>query len=297
MKMKMKKLLLTVLSLGLAGCAQLGMTPSNERIVEVASGREISRDELLQKLRAADYVLLGEQHDNAAHHQRRGRLLAELGPGVPVVAEQLTRGQAVLAGPELLPRLEAAGFDAKDWRWPLHEPLFAAAAAPGRMLVGGNAPRELAREVARKGEAALPEDLKAVVLAAPLSQAAQSALDADLVQGHCGMLSGERLIGMRWAQRARDAAMWLALQQVAQAQARPAGLPSVLLAGNGHVRTDYGVAQLIAAQQPTARVASVGFVETGAPREGVPYTYVWITAAPDRSDPCEGMKAMMAPKP
>jgi uncharacterized iron-regulated protein len=287
-----RTLLLTGLALGLGGCAQLGMTPSNERIVEVASGREISRDELLQRLRAADYVLLGEQHDNIVHHQRRGELLTALGPGVPVVAEHMTRGQAVLNGPSLLPRLEAAGFDAKGWRWPLHEALFAAAAAPGRMLVGGNAPREQVREVARKGEAALPDDLKAVALAAPLSQAGQSALDADLVQGHCGMLSGERLVGMRWAQRARDSAMWISLQQAAQAQ----GKPAVLVAGNGHVRSDYGVAQLIAAQQPAARVASVGFVETGAKREGAPYTYLWITAAPSRGDPCEGMKAMMAPK-
>lgn len=293
--MKMIKLLLTGLALALAGCAQLGMTPSNERIVEVASGREISRDELLQRLRAADYVLLGEQHDNAVHHQRRGQLLTALGAGVPVVAEHMTRGQAVLPpllGSELLPRLEAAGFDAKAWRWPLHEPLFTAAAAPGRMLVGGNAPREQVREVARKGEAALPEDLKMVALAAPLGEVGRSALDADLVQGHCGMLAGERLDSMRWAQRARDAAMWLALQQVAQVQGRPA----VLVAGNGHVRTDYGVAQLIAALQPAARVASVGFVETGAKREGAPYTYVWITAAPPREDACAGMREMMEEK-
>lgn len=285
----MKMTFLMGLSLLLAGCAQLGMTPSNERIVEVVSGRAISRDELLQKLRASDYVLLGERHDNAVHHQRRAELLNALGPRVPVVAEHLTRGLAVLNGPELLPRLQAAGFDEKGWRWPLHEPLFAAAAAPGRMLVGGNAPRDLARELARKGQAALPEDLQAITRAAPLDEAGAKALDGELVQGHCGMLGGERLVGMGWAQRARDAAMWLSLQAAAQAQ----GKPAVLLAGNGHVRRDYGVAQLIAAQQPAARVASVGFVETDAQIQGAPYHYVWITAAPKREDPCAGMREMM----
>jgi uncharacterized iron-regulated protein len=289
----MRKLLLMGLSLALAACAELGMTPPNERIVEVASGREISRDELVQRLRANDYVLLGEQHDNPSHHQRRGQLLSSLGASLPVVAEHLTRGQTVQAvqsgGAALLPRLEAAGFSAQNWHWPLHEPLFAVAAAPEHLLVGGNISTELLRALARQGEAALPDDLKAVALAAPLNEAAREALDEDLIEGHCGMLPKERLPGMRWVQRARDAAMWLALQQVGQGHDKPA----VLLAGNGHVRTDYGVAQLIAAQQPHTRFASVGFVETGAQREGLPYTYLWITAAPVREDPCAGMREMM----
>lgn len=276
----------------LTGCAQLpggsDLLP-DERIVEVATGREISRAELLQRLRASDYVLLGEQHDNAAHHARRGELLKDLGAGSPVVAEHLTRGLAVQPGAELLPRLEAAGFEPKGWRWPLHEPLFAAAAAPGHTLLGGNAPRELARQVARQGESALTPELAAVIRPATLAESAQAALDADLVQGHCGMLAGERLVGMRWAQRARDAAMWLSLRDAA-AQARP----SVLLAGNGHVRLDYGVPQLARREQPAARLVSVGFVDGGRAVQGAPYSYVWVTPAPaGRGDPCEGLKEMM----
>lgn len=289
----MKRFAPVMAAAALAGCAQFGALPPGERIVEISSGREIGRAELLERLRASDYVLLGEQHDNLLHHQRRGELLDSFGPAAPVVAEHLTRGQTVQAGAELLPRLQAAGFEAKSWRWPLHEPLFAAAAAPGHRLSGGNVPREQAREVARKGEAALPDELKPVVQAAPLGEAGRTALDADLVDGHCGMLGGERLVGMRWAQRARDAAMWLSLQDAAKA-----GKPAVLLAGNGHVRTDYGVAQLIGQQQPAARFVSVGFVEPGAKLQGAPYTYAWVTAAPAREDACAAMReSMKAAKP
>lgn len=278
----------------LAGCAQTATqhadVPEGERIVEVATGRELGRAELLARLRASDYVLLGEQHDNAVHHQRRGELLRSLGTGVPVVAEHMTRGLAVQPGAELLPRLEAAGFDAKGWRWPLHEVLFAPAAAPGRVLLGGNAPRDQARQVAREGEAALPADLAPLLRAAPLGDAGRAALDADLVKGHCGMLAGERLVAMRWAQRVRDAAMWTTLQQAAGSHGRPA----VLLAGNGHVRDDYGVAQLARQQQPAARVVSLGFTDGGAQSAGQPYTYVWQTAAPTgRGDPCEAFKQQM----
>lgn len=285
-------ILLAAAALFLAGCAQLPQAPG-ERIIEVASGRELSRAELLAKLRASDYVLLGERHDNAVHHQRRGELLQALGAGAPVVAEHLTRGQRVPAQGELLPRLEAAGFEAKAWAWPLHEPLFAPAAAAGRRLLGGNVPRELARQVARQGEAALPPELKTVTASAPLDAAAAQALDADLVQGHCGMLGGERLAGMRWAQRARDAAMWLSLKEAAAL-----GRPAVLLAGNGHVRLDYGVPQLARQDQPAARLLSLGFVESASPQQGAPYDYVWITAAPSgRGDPCAGMPLPTVPTP
>lgn len=288
--MKQKSLAVLAAAVALAGCAQLPAV-DGERIIEVASGREISRAELLEKLRASDYVLLGEQHDNALHHQRRGELLKALGAGAPVVAEHLTRGLRVQqGGGELLPRLEAAGFEAKAWRWPLHEALFAPAAAPGHRLQGGNVPRELARQVARQGEAALPAELKAVTATAPLDEAAAQALDADLVQGHCGMLGGERLVGMRWAQRARDAAMWLSLKEAKS----PTG-PAVLLAGNGHVRLDYGVPQLARQDQPTASVLSVGFVDAAAKvQKSAPYSYVWLTPAPaGRGDPCEGLKQML----
>jgi uncharacterized iron-regulated protein len=280
----------------LAGCAlppsPPADVPAGERIVEVATGRTLSRASLLARLRDSDYVMLGELHDNALHHQRRGELLQALGAGVPVVAEHLTFGLSVVDGPALLPRLEAAGFDPKGWRWPLHEALFAPATAPGHDLRGGNAPREQARAVARGGEAALPAAFAPLLRAAPLPEAAQAALDADLVQGHCGMLAGERLVSMRWAQRLRDASMWTALQAAAQA-----GRPAVLVAGNGHVRDDYGVPQLARQQQPGARVTSVGFVDGATPVAGQPYEVVWQTAAPSgRVDPCAAPKPQVQPQ-
>lgn len=272
--------------------------PAGERIVEVATGRELGRAELLARLRASDYVLLGEQHDNPVHHQRRGELLQALGAGAPVVAEHMTRGLAVPAAQpgaaELLPRLEAAGFDAKGWRWPLHEALLAPAAAPGHVLLGGNVPRDAARQVARNGEAALPAEFAPLLHEAPLGDTARAALDADLARSHCGMLAGERLAGMRWAQRLRDASMWTELRQAAASHGRPA----VLLAGNGHVRDDYGVPQLARQQQPAARVASVGFIDGGALPAAQPYAYVWQTAAPTgRSDPCEAFSRQMQQAP
>lgn len=277
--------------LAAGGCAappgERGGAGDEQRIVEVASGRSVTRAEVLAAIRASDYALLGEQHDNPHHHRVRGELLAALdAPRAVVVAEHLPSGSRVAFGPDLLQSLTAAGFDAKGWRWPLHEPLFAAIARAGLPLIGGNVSRETARNVARSGASALPAPLAAEIAAAPLNASAQAALDEDLVRGHCGQVSASQLGGVGTAQRARDASMWLALRD-------SGGKPAILVAGNGHVRLDYGVPQLIAQRQPGARIVSVGFAEFGSEQEkrageATPYTYLWFTARAERTDPCAG---------
>jgi uncharacterized iron-regulated protein len=268
-------------------CAHRRSAP--ERIVEVASGREITRDALLAQLRSAGHVLLGELHDNPLHHQRRGALIADLGAGTAVVAEQLDRGRRIEPGADLLGRLQAAGFDARGWGWPLHEALFAPLVAAAVPVLGGNAPTALVRQVARDGLGAAPADLRALLDAAPLDAAAQTELDRALVDGHCGQLPAARVPAMRAAQRVRDASLALAMQACG-------GRPAVLVAGNGHVRLDHGVPPLLQRLQPQARVLAVGFGEPDWPVDGAPYTHLWLTPAVARQDPCAGF-SMPPPRP
>lgn len=270
----------------LTGCAH--RSGERERIVEVASGRELSRDELLAACRAADHVLLGELHDNPHHHQRRGALVAELGAAAVVVAEQLERGRRVEGGADLRSRLEAAGFDARGWGWPLHQALFGPVLAVGVPVIGGNAALAQVRQVARLGEAAAAPPLRAWLDAAPLNPSAQAALDQALVDGHCGQLPAARVPAMRAAQRLRDASLALALHEAG-------GRPGVLVAGNGHVRLDHGVPALLRVMQPQARLVVVGLGEPGWRIDGAPYTHLWLTPAVERPDPCAGFR-MPAPR-
>lgn len=267
---------------------------ADERIVDVATGRDITRAELLARLRDSDVALLGELHDNQLHHRRRGELIAALGPGVVVVAEHLPGGRSVSFGPDLRASLVAAGFDAAGWRWPVHEPLFAQIARSGATLTGANAPQDLVRAIARNGRAAVPASLASVIDAAPLAPSAVAALDQDLVDGHCGRLPAARIEPMRWAQRARDASMTLAIvDALAARQAAGTRAPVVFVAGNGHVRSDYGVAQLLPARAPQARIVGVAFVEDAAAVARQAASFVWITPRAQRGDPCEGMRTAM----
>ena len=273
----------------LGGCAH---APWDDHDITVAhSGARLRRADLLARLHDSDYVLLGEQHDNAEHHRQRARLLAVLPAPVPVVVEYLPRGAAPVLGRDdrseaLLRAREEAGFDATGWRWPLHAPLFLAIADRRHALHGGNLPRDLARRTAREGAAALPAELRALIDAAPLPATVRDTLLDELLRSHCGHLGADRMPNMLLAQRGRDAAMAAALRE---ARARHPGGPVLLLAGNGHVRRDHGVAQLLPAVEPGARVLSVGFVEAGdAPGPGL-YDLVWTTPGSQRADPCAAM--------
>lgn len=261
----------------------MGLRSMPERIVEVASGREITRAELVARLRNADYVMLGELHDNRRHHVLRGELVVDLGRSAVVVAEHLPGGRRVGEGADLKSRLTDAGFDDRAWGWPIHEALFAPILAAGIPVLGGNAPIDQVRQVARAGASAWPADARAVLDAATLTAVAQAALASDLSSGHCGQLPAARVPSMVASQRLRDVVMWSTLRDAG-------GRPAVLLAGNGHVRRDYGVPQLAAALAPEARTVSVGFGESGDALSDAPYDIVWMTLPAKRVDPCVGLK-------
>lgn len=273
----------TVLCLFLVGAcpAQAG-----ERIIEVVSGRELSVDQLLQQVRASDIVLLGERHDNARHHYLRGELLKEL-PQAVVVAEQLQSPVQVRYGPDLLLALVTAGFDPVGWRWPLYQPLFSSLVEKNIPLFGGNLSRSHVRKIVREGFSALSPEVIEMFKEAPLSSAANAVLDEDLKQGHCNYVPLDRLAGLRLAQRARDQAMFETLR-------RQNGRPVVLLAGNGHVRGDYGIPVLLRHFLPEKRWLNIGFVEEG---EGVSqqmsanlYSHLWVTKAAHREDDCRQLE-------
>lgn len=255
------------------------------QIIELSTGKIISEQTLSDRLRAADIVLLGELHDNRRHHDLRGQLIARLdGKRRTVVAEHLPQGEPVSFTSDTRADLVAAGFDPAGWEWPAHEKLYEQIRASGMPLVGGNLLREQARQIFMQGVSALPERMAQTYEKARLDAPAEKALDRDLVDGHCGKLPDRYLLRMRFAQRMTDIALTHALLD---------HQPSVLVAGNGHVRKDYGVPQVIAAAAPGLRQISVGFLEGSSDsRELIQslagqYDFVWFTERSERKDPCE----------
>lgn len=294
------------LAVAATGCASGRSVTSVDAdvIEEVATRHRLSAANVVARLRGADVALLGELHDNPWHHKRRAALLEALDSPVPVVVEQLPRGSepawpATADDGALLQALEHAGFDARGWRWPLHRPLFRRLAARHHAVRGGNLDRDAVRRVVRDGVTALPPNLRTAVVGVPLAPAALRALEQALQDGHCGQLGARSLPGMVAAQRGRDASMASELlAALAPWRTRGGRGPVVLLAGNGHVRRDHGVPQLLAAQRPDLRLLAIGFAErpaSTAPPADAPFDIVWSTPPAVRDDPCAGFAMPPAP--
>ena len=144
-------------------------------------------------------------------------------------------------------------------------------AAGLRPVVGGNLPSNRMREA--MGDAALDASVTPPVL----MQQREA-----IRTGHCDLLPETQLGPMTRIQLARDRT----LAQVATAQLA-AGRTVLLIAGNGHVRSDLGVPLHLAAGQ-THRVVVSRAGQAGA---GVPADAYWDTPALPEADHCAGLRA------
>ncbi len=274
------------------------------------SGTALTPAEAAATLVKADLVLLGEKHDNPDHHRAQAWLLEALvtaGRRPAVVMEMLDATQvealaAYLARPDAdASGLGAAvGWDESGWPdWSLYRPIASVALAAGLPILPGNLPKADVRRIAQEGaEAVLGADgLAPRGLDTPLPDALRDGLGREILVSHCHMLPERAVPAMIAAQRARDGEMARALLAAA---ARPDTDGAVLIAGNGHVRTDWGVPWTLAHLAPGLSVASVGILEVGAASEDVPeaetsapFDVVWLTPALEDVDPCEKFAAQL----
>ena len=264
----------------------------------------MSKEALLRELATAQFILLGEVHDNPEHHHAQAEVLRALiaqGRRPALAMEQFDREHqpaidALLAQPGAPPDAigDAGGFDRKGWDWPQYAPLLKIASDARLPIVAINLSRNRARDVARQGFASLgPGVATELALEATWNPVRQAIQAREIDDGHCGKLPPSAMPSMANVQRARDATM-------ADALLGRAGTGAVVIAGTGHVRNDVGIPVYLANRAPDKRVISIGFVEVAPEQLGVndyvrppatalPFDYVWFTSAAELQDPCAGL--------
>ncbi|MFX0545215.1 ChaN family lipoprotein [Roseovarius sp. S1116L3] len=237
---------------------------------------------------AQDIFVLGEVHDNPAHHAVQAERVAQINP-TALVFEMMTPEQAGRITPELREDRDALA-DALEWHvsgWPDFSYYFPIIeAAPGARIYGAGVQRADTRAVGEDGlEAAFGSGAGEFGLDRPLpgdQRAVREALQAD---AHCGALPEAILPMMVEIQRLRDAA----LARAALEALRETGGPVAVITGNGHTRTDWGMPALVALAAPDVALHSLGQGEDGAPPEGI-FDEVVDSPAPERADPCEAFR-------
>ncbi len=263
-----------------SGCAQL---------VEQSRTKDADPELLVDAIGRRSIVLLGEVHDNAAQHAMREQALRrwlEHGARPILLMEQFDRErQAELdraldqPGASADAVIAAAGTATRPgqgWHWPFYRPYVGLAIEYRLPIVAANVSRVDARRIMREGLQALGFDPNV-----PTDIAVAQA--REIVDSHCGLLAAvdaQRLVA---AQVARD-------QFMARMIERVGAHAVVLLAGNGHVRSDIGVPRWL---KPATRQRSVaiGLLEPGASAEEAHFDVVLRTPEQSRIDPCEAMRA------
>lgn len=251
-------------------------------------------------------ILLGEVHDNAAHHAVRAHLVEA---GKAAVFEQLRTDQQPTIDALLEQRksarpltaddfFAAVAFDKSGWEKDKYAPLFNAVLAAKLPIFAGDPVRDLVRKVAKEGEGGLSTENRAELkLNIPLGAKLDDASLTEIEQAHCGVMLKSALGGIAFAQRYRDA-------HIADATLTAAARHGVTLVftGNGHVRTDRGVPWYIRERSPETKVISVMLIEVEdgktdpeayVPRDldGKPAAdYIVFTPRAEHPDPCEKMR-------
>ncbi len=295
---------LATFALGVSPAVAQGLLedhPLVDVIVAVDSGQIVTRAELERRLAAADYVLLGEKHDNARHHAIQAELVDALGREArlrAVAFEMLpTDRQAALTdhltfGGSVTDLDAAVGWAELGWGpWTWYGPIAHAGHRHGATLVAANLSRTDMRTVYSDGLAALDERfVRRTGLDQPLDPEEQAAREARMVEAHCGHDLGPGAAAMVDVQRARDARMG---ERLATLTGDGQG---VLITGNAHADVERGVPRVLATLRPDATVVSLGLIEVHGDLEEAtdgdwPYDFVWFTprANPVDHDYCAGL--------
>ena len=238
----------------------------------------------------AQVLLLGEVHDNPQGQRERFEYLrrrVEGGWRPAIAMEQfdhenqalLTQAQKGCNDPDCVIRVMAS----PGWDWSHYRPVIQLALTYELPLIAANLSRADASRVVRDGVASAFDagTVAAYRLGAPLPADIRSGQEKELVASHCNMLPDMMIGGMVDAQIARD--IWMA--RIVRAQ-MPRDV--VLLAGNGHVRKDIGVARWINSVAPALTVRSEGYLEQAEVAGS--YDVIHLLAPQARPDPCASFK-------
>ena len=247
-------------------------------IIELGSGRQISPTQLLDELAPARTVMVGEVHDNFAHHlieQWLATHLAERRPQGAVVLEMLDSDQQrpvnevqawLGQGNQVRSqRLQQIIHWDPRWSWEQYAPLMEALMpAPTSLLAGNLSGAERKRLTAAPVQN--PDDL----FPSPAIAARQRQHISEM---HCGQIDASRMNAMLAIQHARDQRMAQVLDN--------AKAPGLLFAGVLHTLKSLGAPQYLAqgASDPGLKVLVIGEQDHRLTTRDA--DYVWMLPAED----------------
>lgn len=264
-------------------------------IVRTSDRRRVQPEQLIKELSSANYVLIGEKHDNPDHHHLQNWILTELLPETKyhLVFEMLNYDQqdilSQLTSNSLTEEIsEATNFDQAGWPSKYYMPLVQTGLTKGAAIVAGNLPKDDLMGIYRKGFDDL--DTNRFSTAGVVTGEQLTALEQEIHSQHCDMLPASQTAPMAKIQIAKDASMAFSLSQNDKA---------VLIAGNYHVNKENGVPLHLTKRSPTKKTLVIQIIEVNDNYETVELLnsdklnqadFLWFTPRWSDKDYCEDMK-------
>jgi uncharacterized iron-regulated protein len=232
-------------------------------LIETQRGRRLTLTQLVQAVEPCTFLLIGEEHSEAKHHQFQAAVieaLVQAGRAVMVGLEMFDRTRQYFLNLWTLNRLSEAEFiEQSDWQrqwgfdFALYRPVFEVVYRHRLRLVALNVPRATVRQVALKGWDSLPPEERMGIDQLDLNQRDHRQLFDALMSGHPGTESHTEHAGhaghadpaherFYQAQVLWDTAMAERALYYLERTVPSPRLIFVILAGNGHVMYDVGIA-------------------------------------------------------
>lgn len=240
----------------------------------------------LERIRDADVVVIGEVHPNQEHQSNHAALVRLIEPDA-IVFEMIHSGKggsfrnAAKGDPDQLRTM----IEARVFGWTnLGDHLETLKAAPDAEIYGAAIPRSQTRAAVIEGAAQVFGASAGLYgLSEALPKWERELREELQMISHCNALPEDLLPGMVEAQRLLDATF---ARSVVLATARHR--PVVLITGNGHARTDWGVPAVLRRVAPHLKVVSIIQREKGS--GVVPGDITLETSVFDQGDPCASLR-------
>jgi uncharacterized iron-regulated protein len=281
MRITMNKfLLLAILALTACSTAPRNtaqpLTAPGGTITDLRTGETLSPAQLLSKLAADPRVIVGEKHDNPAHHQIENWLIQSL-PTVraqgSVLMEMLTPDQQpkvdqvkawLQTGPDARPAHVAELINwQKSWDWSMYGDVVMTAMKASYPLLSANLGRS--EIMAFYENPAFPTGEYSA------DPKVRNAISDTIRTSHQQNIGAEQLHAMLAIQQQRDRRM------AERLLAAPA--PALLIAGGYHAGKSIGVPVHVKDLDATASVTVLLLAETGVTVDKSQADFVWITPA------------------
>ncbi|QDG52587.1 ChaN family lipoprotein [Persicimonas caeni] len=213
------------------------------------TGEELTEEQLLDRLAEHQYVVVGEQHDDAWHHEIQARVLRGLAERVDEVALGMEMFQRPFQGP--LDAYVAGEIDEEqmleqtEWaeRWgfgtEMYRPLWLFAREQAAPIIALNAPRELSRKIAEVGLEGLDEAERSEIPELDLDNQAHRKYVRRAFEQHDMEMSDERFERFYTAQVVWDETM--ANTAVEFVHNRADVDTMLIVAGGAHAHRGFGI--------------------------------------------------------